>query len=188
MKIYVLLGHPTEDSLNKQIYQNYCESARNAGHEVRSQILSEMKFDPILWQGYKAIQTLEPDLLEAQQNIQWCEKWVIIYPMWWGAMPALLKGFFDRALHPGFGFKAHEKGAMWDKLLKGRQAHVITTCDAPNFWVSIVYRNADKFTIKKAILEYCGIKPVKFTRFDRIKFKSEMEIKKVLDKINSLAK
>jgi len=82
MKIFVLLGHPDAGSFNGRIADRYVEAAVKAGHEVRVQKLGELRFDPILHQGYKTIQPLEPDLLISQQHLLWCDKWVIIYPLW----------------------------------------------------------------------------------------------------------
>jgi NAD(P)H dehydrogenase (quinone) len=169
MKIYILLGHPDAETFNGDIAETYYKAALAKGHEVRYQRLGEMKFDPILWKGYKEIQHLEPDLLTAKDNIEWCEKWVIIYPIWWGSIPALLKGFFDRVLYPGFAFKYHETGPLWDKLLKGRTGEVIRTCDAPGWWIWLAYRNSDINAVKRAVLQFCGISPVKTTRIASIK-------------------
>ena len=170
MKLYVLLAHPDKDSFNGHLADAYCEGARAKGHEVRIQRLGEMSFDPILWKAHKVIQPLEPDLVEAQQNISWCERWVIVYPIWWGSIPALFKGFVDRVLYEGFAYRYHEKDPFWDKLLKGRSAHLITTCDAPSIWVWWQYRNSDLNTVKRATLGFCGIAPVKVTRLDRVKY------------------
>lgn len=131
MRIYILLAHPDRDSFNGRLADAYEAAAIARGHEVRRQNLGEMTFDPVLWHGYRRIQPLEPDLVAGQQNITWCEKWVIFYPIWWGAVPALLKGFFDRALYSDFAYRYHDKDPFWDKLLKGRSAHVITASDAP---------------------------------------------------------
>jgi NAD(P)H dehydrogenase (quinone) len=131
MRLYILLGHPDSESFNGIICNTYKESAIAAGHVVRVQKIGEMKFDPILWKGYKGQQELEPDLLTAQENIKWCDKWVIIYPIWWVSLPAILKGFFDRTLYSGFAYKYHTSDPFWDKLLRGRSSEIITTCDAP---------------------------------------------------------
>jgi putative NADPH-quinone reductase len=132
MKVYILLGHPDSDSFNGQIFETYCNELTKIGHEIKVQRIGEMKFDPIIWKGYKIVQELEPDLKTAQENILWCDKWTIIYPIWWGSMPAILKGFFDRTLYSGFAYKYHKNDPFWDKLLKGRSADLITTCDAQN--------------------------------------------------------
>jgi NAD(P)H dehydrogenase (quinone) len=183
MKIYILLGHPDSESFNGQIFETYVASARANGHEVKLQKLGNLRFDPVLWKGYKMVQALEPDLLTAQENILWCDHWVIIYPIWWGSLPALLKGFFDRTLYSGFAYKYHKNDPFWDKLLKGRSAEIITTCDAPRWWIWWQYRNSDLNTIKRAILEFCGFHPVIVKRIDRLRFKSESERKKILSSI-----
>lgn len=183
MKIYLLLGHPDDESFNGQIFDTYLKTLSDLGHDIRFQKLGKMKFDPVLWKGYKIVQELEPDLIQAQENILWCEKWIIIYPIWWGNMPAILKGFFDRTLFSGFAFKYHENDPWWDKLLKGKSAEIITTCDAPTIWIWWQYRNSDKNSIKRAILQFCGIKPVKVKRIDRVKYKGESERKRILDKL-----
>lgn len=183
MKIYLLLAHPDKESYNNRIAEAYHQSALEKGHEVQFQRLGDMNFDPILWKGYKVIQELEPDLKKAQEYILWCDKWVIVYPIWWGSFPALLKGFFDRILYSGFAFKYHKNGPFWDKLLKGRSAHVITTSDAPSWWIWWKYRNSDIHSIKKATLEFCGITPVKVTRIDRVKY---LDSKARLSRIESI--
>lgn len=182
MRIFLLLGHPDTSSFNGALADAYEAAALAAGHEVRRQNLGDMAFDPILWHGYKTIQDLEPDLVTAQQNITWCEHWVIIYPIWWGSVPALLKGFFDRALYAGFAYRYHDNDPMWDGLLSGRSAQVITTADAPRLWTFIAYRNSDLGTVKYATLRFCGVKPVKVTRFDRLKDSTSEERQRYLER------
>lgn len=173
MKIYILLAHPDKNTLNGAFADAYETAALQKGHEVRRQNLGEMQFDPILWQGYKTIQELEPDLKTAQENILWCQHWVILYPIWWGAMPALLKGFFDRALYSGFAYKYHQNDPLWDKLLKGRSGQIITTSDAPWWWIYFGYRNSDLNAVKRATFQFCGINPVRVTRFSRVRWSDE---------------
>jgi NAD(P)H dehydrogenase (quinone) len=183
MKIYVLLGHPDATSFNGKIAQTYVDAATQKGHEVRLQKLGEMKFDPILWEGYKSKQELEPDLKQAQENLLWCDHWVIVYPIWWGSFPALLKGYFDRVLLSGFAFKYKKDSPMWDKLLKGRSAQVITTCDAPTLWIWLMYRNSDLNTVRRAILEFCGFSFKSSTRIGRLRYLQEKDRTKILDQI-----
>lgn len=183
MNIYILLAHPDKDSFNGRIADAYEKAMLAAGHEVRRQNIGEMQFDPILWKGYGKIQELEPELRLAQEHILWCHKWVIIYPVWWGSVPALFKGFLDRALLPGFAFKYHEKDPFWDGYLGKRSAHVITTSDAPSIWLWWQYSNSDIKAIRKATLEFCGIKPVKVTRIGRMKYLDEQQRNAVIARI-----
>ena len=175
MKIYLLLAHPNKETLNGHLADAYEEAARQKGHEVRRQNIGEMRFDPILWKGYKEVQALEPDLQTAWENIQWCEHWVIVYPVWWGSLPALFKGFLDRVMLPGKAFKYHDNGPFWDKLLKGRSAQLITTSDAPAWWLWLMYRNSDINTMRHAVLKFCGFSSVKAMRFSGIRMMKEAQ-------------
>jgi putative NADPH-quinone reductase len=183
MKVFILLAHPNTNSFNGALADAYEKSAKEHGHAVRRQNLGDMNFDPVLWEGYNKIQELEPDLKESQDNILWCEKWVIFYPIWWGSVPAILKGFLDRTLYSGFAYKYHDTGLFWDKLLKGRSAHIFTTCDAPAWWIFFMYRNSDVNMLKRATLNFCGIKPVKVTRIDRIRNRDKVQLSKIVNKV-----
>lgn len=129
-KIFILVGHPDPVSMCCDFGSSYAKGATDAGNEVRLTRLGEMKFDPILHQGYKVVQPLEPDLLKFQEDVRWCDHFVIIYPSWWSTMPALLKGLFDRVWLPGFAFKFMPSGLGWHRLLKGKTARVFITSDS----------------------------------------------------------
>ena len=129
--IVVILGHPDKECLCGALDEAYIDSTKAPASEIRELKLGEFDFDSILWKGYNRIQELEPDLVRAQELIQWSDHIVFVYPNWWGTMPALMKGFFDRVFLPGFAFRYREDSAFWDKLLSGRTARLIVTMDTP---------------------------------------------------------
>ena len=104
MRCLLILAHPRRNSLCGALFDACAEGARQAGVECRELILSEMRFDPDVHVDSPEHQPLEPDLLRAQRDIHWAEHLVFVYPTWWGTFPALLKGFLDRVLTPGFAF------------------------------------------------------------------------------------
>ena len=104
-RILVILGHPSTDSFCSALAQTYIHAAKTAGHDVRVLRLGDLRFDPILHHGYTQVQTLEPDLLSAQDDILWAEHLTWVFPVWWGGIPALMKGFIDRVFLAGFAFK-----------------------------------------------------------------------------------
>ena len=145
-------------------------------------------FDPILHHGYHQRQELEPGLKEIQEAITWAGHLVFVYPIWWGSMPALLKGLFDRVLLPGYAFKHRDNSPLIDRLLAGRSAHAIVTMDAPLWYYWLVYKKAGHHQIKKTILEFCGIKPVKITSFGAVRKASLAQREKWIEKVKNLAK
>jgi len=187
-KILVILGHPNKDTLGGALAASYRDGAAAAGAEVRELFIGDLQFDPILRLGYKAIQELEPDLVAAQESIKWADHLVWVYPIWWGTMPALLKGFLDRTFLPGFGFKYRENSPWWDKLLAGRSARMIVTLDAPAWYDRLMYGAGGRKTMRKAVLQFCGIKPVGVTTFGSVKSSDDAKRKKWLAEANDLGR
>jgi NAD(P)H dehydrogenase (quinone) len=159
--ITVILGHPDSSSYCGNLAAAYTGAAEQAGHSVRLFKLGDVAFNPILHHGYSASQELEPELKEIQEAILWAEHLVFVYPNWWGSMPALLKGFFDRAFSPGFAFKYRENSPFWDRLLVGRSAQAFVTMDTPPWYYWLVYRLVGHRQLRSNILGFCGIQPVK---------------------------
>lgn len=169
-KTLIIMGHPDRRSLSAALADAYAKGARASGATVRRLDLARLKFDPILHLGYKTIQPLEPDLLRAQRLILWAEHLVVAYPMWWGGAPALLKGFIDRTFHPGFAFKFPEKDSyLWDKLLTGRSARLLITCDGPPLVLRLLYDDPAVAAMKSMTLEFCGFDPVRVSTFGPVK-------------------
>jgi putative NADPH-quinone reductase len=178
MRTLIILGHPENDSLCGHLADAYEKGAAEKGGDVERINLADLKFNPILKTGL----ALEPDLIEAQRLIKWANHLVFIFPVWWSAPPALLKGFIDRVFLPGFAFKYRENSQMWDKLLKGRSARLIITSDAPVFWLYLNYFHPAMNMMKKAVLEFCGIGPISTTSFGRIRFSDNKSRNILIDK------
>jgi NAD(P)H dehydrogenase (quinone) len=103
-KILVINGHPNSESFNFGIAAAYKAGAEESGAEVRSINIADLNFNPNLQFGYRKRTELEPDLLHAWEQILWADHLVWIHPVWWGGIPAIMKGFIDRLFLPGFCF------------------------------------------------------------------------------------
>jgi NAD(P)H dehydrogenase (quinone) len=167
-KIFILLGHPDMNSFNETLATDYERGAMEAGHEVRRMNIGELKFDPVLHHGYREIQLLEEDLKSFQENVKWCDHFVIFYPTWFSTMPGILKGLFDRAWLPGFAYHFPKSGLGWQRLLKGRTASVFVTSDSWPWELRLVFGDTTN-EIKRGILWFAGFFPVKLRKFGYIK-------------------
>jgi putative NADPH-quinone reductase len=172
-KILILNGHPDERSFCNSLAQSYKIGAESAGAHCRLVNLFDLNFNPILNHGYRLVSELEPDLLKIQQEIRNADHMVMVYPNWWRTYPALLKGFIDRVFLPGFAFKYRKNSPFWDKLLKDKSARLIVTMDTPAWYYFLVNRSPGHNSMKKGILEFSGIKPVKISSFSPVRSSDE---------------
>lgn len=143
--------------MSRQLADCYEAAAKAAGHDVRRMNLFDLSFDPTLHKGYRAIQELEPDLVKVQENLSWCEHFVLAYPNWWGGMPAPLKGMWDRMFLPRFAFRMWKNRFGWDALLKGRTARVMITCGNPAILDHLAFGDFTA-SIKRSLLQFAGLR------------------------------
>jgi NAD(P)H dehydrogenase (quinone) len=186
-KIFILMGNPdAEGTLGSELASHYESEARAAGHEVRRTNLGDLQFDPILHKGYKVIQQLEPDIINVQEDMKWADHFVLIYPLWWAGMPALLKGLWDRMYIPGFAFHFHKDGLGWDKLLKGKTARVIITSKNWPIIERVLFGDF-KNEVGRALLGFAGYK-VRITEIGRAENLSEGKRNSWMKTVSKLAR
>src|SRR3989344_5735530 len=159
-KVLILLGHPDKSGMCGTLADAYEESAREAGHVVTRMNIGEMQFDPILHKGYRERQELEPDLKKFQELVTTCDHFVIVYPVWWVGMPALLKGLFDRAWLPGSAFRyikthAGNRTIFWHRLFRGKTARTILASGTAPLLVRFLPGNVNA-QLKWGILWFAG--------------------------------
>ncbi len=186
-KVLIINGNPNPTSFCKAIAEQYQISSAEKGNSVKILHVGELKFELNLKHGFEYQSEFENDLLLSQNYISWAEHIVIIHPVWWGSVPAVLKGFFDRVLLPGFAFKYHENDPMWDKLLKEKTGHLIYTSDTPSFIYKWIFGAPSENMVKKRVMKFCGISPVKVTHFGSMRKKSASQREKILKQIKNIA-
>ncbi|OXA72970.1 NAD(P)H dehydrogenase [Flavobacterium aquidurense] len=186
-KIVVINGHPDKENLNSAIVDSYINSAKQNGSEVRYIAIGALDFNPNLQFGYSQRMELESDLVKALEDIKWSEHTVWIHPMWWLGMPAIMKGFFDRAFLPGITFKRDEKGVT-EGLLKGKTGRIITTAgDLSLTLYKEIYKSSGLVQLKEGILAYCGISPIESNFIGPLNELNESDTLQWLKKIKHLA-
>lgn len=182
-KILIINGHPNSESFDFAIAEAYKNGVIKSGAPVETITIAQLQFNPNLKFGYQKRTQLEPDLLDAWNKIQNSDHLVWIHPVWWGGLPAITKGFIDRLFLPGMAFQYRENSVWWDKFLKGKTAHIITTLDQPGWYYHLVYARPSVNQLKKCTLQFCGIKQVKVSYIGIVKTADQTQKEKWLKKI-----
>jgi len=185
--VLIINGHPSKKSFCSSLAHSYAKGTHDSKAEVKLVELGDLDFDPILHEGYSKIQELEPDLVKLQEDIKWAHHIVIVYPTWWNSMPAIMKGLFDRMWLPRFAFKF--TSPYWHKkLLKGRSARLIITMDSPWLIYRFIFGGCGEKIMKRSILKFAGISPVKVTHIDFMKISTEKRRHEWLDYVKKLGR
>ena len=155
LRVLIVVGHPRRQSLCQALAAAYGAGARRAGANVCELRLAELSFDPHVRSFDPTAQPVEEGIVHARALLAWADHIVFVYPTWWGTMPALLKGFLDRALAPGFAFA--ENGRGYVPLLGGKSAELLTTMDTPRWVYRWIYGAPGHKAMARATLGFCGI-------------------------------
>ena len=162
-KILLIDGHP--DALAERyvhaLTKAYYDGARSRGHEVRSIIVSELEF-PLLRTGEDFRSGIPPNAIRnCQEALAWADHVVILFPLWLGSMPVLLKGFLEQLLRPGFAFAASAGRGLPKELLAGKSARIIVTMVMPALFYRWYFRAHSLKSLERNILAFCGIRPIR---------------------------
>ncbi len=185
-KIVIINGHPDKESYNYALAKAYKNGAIKSGAEVREIVIGELNFSLNLKYGYRKRTELEPDLLKSQETLKWAEHIVWVYPVWWGSVPAIMKGFLDRVLLPGFAFKKREGSVWWDKYFTGKTSRLICTMDQPTWFYRLINRAPSHHAMKKLTMNFIGVKSVKITAIGPLRLSKEEFRNKWLSKVTKL--
>jgi NAD(P)H dehydrogenase (quinone) len=136
MRHSIILAHPAPTSFNAEAARAFADALTRLGHDVEMRDLYAMDFDPRL----KASELPwtpgagpAPDVAAERAALSAAEVVTFVYPLWFNAPPAILKGYVERVFGLGFGYAAAEPGTR--PLMSGKALVSITTSGAPNQWV-----------------------------------------------------
>ncbi len=180
-KILIIDGHPdaAPARLCHALSKAYADGAHKTGHVTKTINVAELDFDLLTSKQEFETGNVCSDIKTAQEEILWADHIVIIYPLWLGGMPALLKGFFEQVLRPGFAFAPDDK--LLGGKLRGRTARVVVTMGMPVFIYRWFFFAHTLKALNRNILKFCGISPVRHTLLGNIENTSLDERKKWLE-------
>ncbi len=187
-RIAIIQGHPdsTVRHFCHALADEYAKGAEDGGHDVMRIEVATLDF-PLLRMKQDFEKGQPPEAIKlAQDIVTWADHVVIIYPLWLGSMPALLKGFLEQLLRPGFAFEYQKSGGMAKKLLKGKSARIVVTMGMPAFVYRWIFFAHSLKNLKRNMLSFCGIGPMRSTIIGSIEGLTEHQRADWLDEMRGL--
>jgi putative NADPH-quinone reductase len=189
-RIAIIQGHPDPrgERFGHAAASAYANGAREAGHEIKSIDVARLDFELLRSKEEWENGTPADAILEAQRIVNWAEHLVIFYPLWMGAMPAILKAFLEQLFRPGFAIARPEKGKMWRKLLRGKSARVVVTMGMPVLVYRWYFGAHGLKNLKRNILGLCGVGPIKESLIGMIEGRGDAYRQKWLARLRKLGR
>lgn len=165
-QIVLIQGHPDPAGghLDHALADVYAAGATEAGHSLAWLAPAAMELPFLHNQAEFNAPSDIAAVRQAQAAIADAAHLVIVYPLWLGTMPAVLKNFFEQVLRPGFALD-EAKQSRGAQLLRGRSARIIITMGMPALAYRWWYGAHSLKSLERNILRFCGIAPVRATLF-----------------------
>ncbi|KKB76341.1 NAD(P)H dehydrogenase [Devosia limi DSM 17137] len=158
MQALLVLAHPLRDSLCAHLAGVTATALQQRGASVDVLDLYAEGFDPLLSASERTnhygTPAPTPDIIAQQARLAAADVLVLVFPTWWFAVPAILKGWFDRVWAPGF---AYDHGTpITPRLTRLKSCLVVTTLGSP-WWIDrLVMRRPVRTMLKSALLGACA--------------------------------
>lgn len=126
----IVYCHPYDKSFNHAILNNVTAMLEDTGRSYYVINLYDEKFDPVLGVNdlalYSKGETTSEQVKKYQKVLTETEHLIFIFPIWWGMMPAMLKGFIDKTFLKGIIYETAPTGALMP-CLNIKKTTIITT-------------------------------------------------------------
>jgi len=164
-RILIIDGHPDPKGTHfvHELADFYRQGAKEGGHDVRLVRVGALRF-PLLRSASAYVSGKVPKAIaDVQKSITWADHIVVLYPLWLGSLPAMLKGLLEQVMRPGFGFEQQGGGRRPKRLLKGRSARLVVTKGMPELFDEVDRSEHSIRSLASDVLGLCGIRPVRTT-------------------------
>ncbi|MCC9265769.1 NAD(P)H-dependent oxidoreductase [Bacillus velezensis] len=170
MKTVIVYANPDENSFNAALVKYVSMALKDSGQSYTVIDLYADQFDPVLKYGgekKRSDMNRDAETKKYRKLMKEADHLIFIYPLWWGGVPAIMKGFFDRVLVAGEAY-TYENGRV-KGLLRAETAQVFYTADSPGWYLKWFRKNSDWITLKKSILQFCGIQKAERNLFSVVR-------------------
>ncbi len=164
LRILAVYAHPVSSSLNAAILGELKQGLEESGHEVDVADLYAEGFVPSLDARDLAGLTTgdtPTEIRRYQERVRRAQGLAFVFPIWWFAPPAILKGWIDRVFLENFAFRFLD-GHRIEGLLDHERALVLNTAGGGGpLYLALGFDGPMKKTFCEWTLKYCGVRKVK---------------------------
>ena len=189
MKTLIVYYHPYEGSYCNAIMESVRSGLKRGSHPCKVLDLGADGFDPVMrakdlmafgqaGRGDDITTTdVDPIVLRYKKKLEWAERIVMIFPIWWMTMPAMVKGFIDKVIFPGVAYDM-EGGRLKSRLKNLRLVTVISTMNTPAGIYRDMFGNSLEGSLIKGTFNQIGIHDVEWISLNMVK-QSGQEVRKM---------
>ncbi|KQN30266.1 hypothetical protein ASF00_05655 [Sphingomonas sp. Leaf34] len=156
----VVMAHPAESSLTRAVTNAIVEALQADGHNAEMADLAAERFDPVFGPAdhaaFNCKDALPADVRKEQQRLDRADHLILVYPVYWWSMPALLKGWIDRVFVAGWAFDEDAEGRITKRLGRLKVSLVAIAAASEATYGKRGYREAMKVQIETGIFDFCG--------------------------------
>lgn len=186
--ILILDGHPdpANDRFVHALAAAYREGAQQGKHEVHVIRLADLQFPLLRSQAdYEKGEPVE-EVRRCQELMNWATHVIILYPLWLGSMPALLKALLEQIMRPGFAYSTLKLGKWPVKFLSGKSARIVVTMGMPALIYRWYFRAHSLRSLQRNILKFVGFRRIRATVIGSVAGMSSAKRKQWLDEMRAL--
>jgi putative NADPH-quinone reductase len=187
-RILIIDGHPDPDRkrYGHALAEAYAEGARATGKQVRLITIADGDVSMLRTAAAFAEPPDNPVVLRTRDDLAWCNHLVLVFPLWLGGAPSLLRAFLEQSARGSFMAETDGRGIR--QKLKGRSGRVIVTMGMPAFIYRLMFHEHGVRNIIQGVLGFAGIAPIRHTLLGAVEAATPKELTRRLDGVRALGR
>ena len=183
MKTLIVFNHPYGGSYCAAVMAAVEKGLEKSGQPYKTINLDQDEFDPVMRSkdliafagagrtGEEALGVVDETVMRYKGMLEWAEHLVMIFPIWWMTMPAMTKGFIDKAIFPAIAYTM-DNGRLISRL-QIKKVTIITTMNTPAEAYRDLFNNAIEGSLINGTFKKIGIEDVRWISLNEVRQASD---------------
>lgn len=188
MRILIVQGHPDPSTPHfcHALAEAYERGASQAGHDIRKIDVATLPLTFLRSQTEWETGEVPDYAREAQDAVLWADHIVVLFPLWMGGMPAVLRAWFEQSFRANFAFETTETGMV--RHLKGKSARLVVTMGMPSIFYRWYFGQPGTKLLRRSVLGFAGVSPIRQTLVGMIEKMPAERAGKLMSELEALGR